>query len=225
MRASLAADVLPDPALVRRRPARRFQRRGHLGDLFLTPPRVVVRPRRREALGLLTPPARLDARHGQPNRRPRLHQHGRVDDAVLLRADQFLAVQQQDAVRGRRWSGPVPGRSRPRPSPRSSAGPPPGRRPAGRRASRPGRRRSAGTGTARRSGSARPGQAAQPRPPGGGRRRSSRSLGSSQCVHGLRSSPRSCYDKATHPRAQKPEGSTGAENFSARRFRFPEPTP
>ena len=76
-------------------PAR--QRRGEQ-RLRLAPAQLGVRRvrRGREPCRARAPAALLDARDGDPRLRPAADEHGHVEDAVLLRADELLAVVEQD---------------------------------------------------------------------------------------------------------------------------------
>ena len=94
----LLGDGAPHLVLGRAEPKRR--RRQPLG---LPPPQLRIGgvARRRERAGAAAPAPLLDAGDRDPHRAARRHEHGDVEDAVLLRADELLAVADDHVAAGR----------------------------------------------------------------------------------------------------------------------------
>ena len=95
----LHLDLAPDRALVRRPRALATQRKRNLLDLRAAAARVVGVRRRRELAAHLAPTPRFHARHGNREAGLRRHEDRQVDDAILLGADQFLAVDDEHVAR------------------------------------------------------------------------------------------------------------------------------
>ena len=92
-------DVRPDLRLIGMMKACGLHRCGDLRHALRAPARI-LRPRSRcERSRPRAPSSGLDARHGNGQLRMRVHQDRQVDDPVLLRTNQLLAVDDQDAFR------------------------------------------------------------------------------------------------------------------------------
>ena len=92
IRADLSGDVRPDGGLVGRALAGIGHRPGDLGHPLRAAGRILGPRRRREPAGLRAPAPGLDARHRDDQLGLRGHEDGQVDDPVLLRADELLAI-------------------------------------------------------------------------------------------------------------------------------------